>query len=431
MSLELLSLILLVGMVILLAIGVEVFAAVGLTAAIGLLLFVGQPLDWLAFTAFEAMNSFTLTALPLFIFMGAIISTSGIVTPLFDAVDKWTRNLPGGLVISVIGANALFGAMCGSTTAATATFGKIAYPELERKGYNPRLALGSIAVGGVLSAAIPPSLTLIVYGAWVQMSIPRLFAGVLIPGIILALLLMLTVIVQVKLNPNLAPKPAASTWREKLAGIGHLFPWIATILLILGAIFGGIMTPTEAAALGVVLSVVLAVAYRRMSLTTLKESMWTTVKITSMLAFIIFTAMVLSQVFQHVGLTELFSEFVLGLPFGKYGKLAVIALIYLIGGMFLSDWALLLLTIPFVLPVVTGLGFSTIWFGVWFVMVGETGLITPPFGLHLFVLHSIVPKHEVTTIALGVLPFLIPMLAVAVIITAFPQLVSWLPSILY
>jgi len=431
MSLELMSLILIGGLVLLLAIGLEVFAAVGVMATIGLLFFVGQSIEQFAYTAFSTLNSWILSALPLFIFMGAIFATTGVVRSLFDAVDKWTGIFPGGLVSSIIGVNGVFGAICGSCVAATATFGKFAYPELEELGYNPRLALGALAAGGLLSAAIPPSCTLLVYGAWSETSVPRLFAAVLIPGIILTLLFMLTVMVQVKLNPSLAPKPSKSTWNEKLTAIRDLLPWLGVIVLVLGVIFAGVTTSTEAAAIGAFLSVVLALVYRQMSLAALKESMWTAVKITSMYGFLMFAAEVLGMVFVHIGLADLFSTYMLGLPFGKYGILVLIALIYIIGGMFMDDWALLLLTIPFVLPVITGLGYSPVWFGVFFVMVGESGLITPPFGLNLFVLKSVVPKQDIMTIALGALPFLIPVLIVAVLVVIFPELALWLPRVFY
>ena len=431
MSLELMSLILVGGLVVLLVIGAEVYVAVGFMAAVGLLFFVEQPLTQLPITAFGVVNSYVLTAVPLFIFMGTVFSSTGIIRSLFQAADKWVGNLPGGIVSSVIGVNALFGAMCGSTFAATATFGRIAYPDMERLGYNPKLALGALAVGGILSAAIPPSLTLVVYGAFSNVSVPRLFAGTLIPGIILTLLLMLTVVVLVKLNPSLAPKPPRSTWKERLKAVRDLLPWIGVVAAVLGVIFGGVMTPTEAASLGAILSVTLALGYKRMSYRHLKESLWSAVKISSMCALIMFTARALGIVFQYIGLTELFSEFMLGLPFGRYGILATLVLIYLICGMFIDDWSMLVLTLPFVLPIIKGLGFSPVWFGVFYVMVGEAGLITPPFGLHLFILQGAIGKHDIVTIALGALPFLIPMLVTAAIITAFPDLVLWLPSILY
>lgn len=431
MSTVLMAFILIGGMAVLLAIGVEVFVALGIIGAAGLFFFLGQPLLQFPYTAFSSTNSFILTAVPLFIFMGAMFANTGVVSALFNAANKWIRVLPGGLASSVIVANALFGAMCGSTLAATATFGQITYPEMERLGYDPKLALGTIAAAGILSAAIPPSCILIVYGVWSQTSVPRLFAGVLIPGIIITLLFILYVAVRVKLNPSLAPVAPKSSWQERLIAIRDLLPWLGTIALILGVMFGGIMTPTETASLGAALSVIIPAGYRRMSFTALKESMRSAVRITSMAIFIIFTAMVMGQVLQRVGATQLFSSFALGLPFEKYGILTVIAVMYLVAGCFIEDWSLLLITIPFVLPVVTSLGYSTLWFGVWYIAVGEAGLITPPFGLNLFVLQGVVRKHDVTTIAAGAFPFVIPMIIVAALLVVFPDIALWLPSKLY
>jgi len=242
---------------------------------------------------------------------------------------------------------------------------------------------------------------------------------------------MLTVIVQVKLNPSLAPKPPKFTWGERLSAAKDIAPFVAVIALVLGTIFGGVMTPTEAASLGAFLSVVLALVYRKMTFTALKQSMWTAVKIMSMIAFVSITARVLGMVFQYIGLTETFSAFMLGLPFGKYGIFAVICIMYLILGMFFDAFAMLLLTLPFVAPLIFELGFDPIWFGVVYVVLAEIGLVTPPFGLNLFVLHGVVPHHGIMTIALGALPFLIPTLLLIVLLTAFPQLVLWLPSVLY
>ena len=233
------------------------------------------------------------------------------------------------------------------------------------------------------------------------------------------------------LNPSLALPIAKVTWRDRLVSIKNLLPWLGMIVLVLGVIYAGIMTPTESAALGAVLSIALAAAYRRMSGTALKESMWTAVRISSMCAFILFAATVMGQVFQQLGVIERFSSALLGLPFGKYGILAIIGLMYLIAGMFIEDWSLLLMTIPFVLPVVSGLGFSPIWFGVWYITVGEVGLITPPFGFNLLVLRSVVPKHDLMTIAAGAAPFIPAALVVATLVVVFPDLALWLPRVLY
>ncbi len=431
MSLELSAIILIGGLVVLLALGAEIAVAMGIMAAIGLLFIVEQPLRQFGFTAFEFMNSFTLSAVPLFVFMGALFSNTGVINSLFRGADKLVGNLPGSIACSVLGANAIFGAISGSSLAAVATFGKIAYPDMERLGYNPRLALGSIAVGGTLSVLIPPSIILIVYGSWEELSVARLFAGGMIPGIILAVLLMLTVVVQVKLNPSLAPKPPKYTWRERLTALMEIAPFAGIIVIVLGTIFGGIMTPTESASLGAFLSIVLSLIYRKLTFHAFKQSMWTAVKVMAMVAFISITARVLSIVFQYIGVTEVFGAFMLNLPFGRYGIFAVIVVMYLVLGMFFDAFAMLFLTLPFVTPLIASLGFDPIWFGVVYVVLVEIGLVTPPFGLNLFTLHSVVPHHDIITIALGALPFLIPTLLVVVLLTAFPQLVLWLPSVLY
>ena len=431
MSLGLMSLILLGGLVFLLAFGVEIAAAMGIMAGIGLLLFVNQPLDYFAVAAFHMMNSFTFTAIPLFVFMGAIFANTGTIGSLFRGAQKIVGNLPGSIASAVITANAVFGAMSGSSLAATATFGKICFPEMDKLGYNPRLALGSIAIAGTLSVLIPPSIIMIAYGGYQDVSVGRLFAGGLIPGIILALFLIATVVIQVKLNPSLAPIAPKFSMRERLTAFVDIAPFVGVIVLVLGTIFGGIMTPTEASALGAFLSIVLALAYRRMSFRALKESMWTAVTVTAMIAFVLFTARMLGQVFQYIGLTEAFSAFMIGLPLGKYGIFAIICVMYIILGCFFDAISMLVLTLPFVAPIIQSLGFHFVWFGVVYVVLAEIGLVTPPFGLNLFVLKGVVPKYEITTIFYGALPFLIPTLILIVLLVAFPELVLWFPSVLY
>jgi tripartite ATP-independent transporter DctM subunit len=210
-----------------------------------------------------------------------------------------------------------------------------------------------------------------------------------------------------------------------------LLPFLGVIVLVLGTIFGGIMTPTESASLGAFLSLVLAFLYRRMTFRALKESMWTAVTITSMIAFVLFTARMLGQVFQYIGLTEAFSDFMMTLPLSKYSLFAVICVMYLFLGCFFDALSMLVLTLPFVAPIIKNLGFDVIWFGVTYVVLAEIGLVTPPYGLNLFVLKGVVPKYEITTIFLGTLPFLIPTLILVVLLVMFPELVLWFPRILY
>jgi tripartite ATP-independent transporter DctM subunit len=431
MSLELTAVILVGGLLVLLAIGTEIFLAFGILASIGLLFFAHQAQDELAWQSWNILNSFTLTAVPLFLFMGEVFANTGVVRYLFDGANKWLGGLPGGLGCSVVGANALFGAMCGSSVAAAAAFGKICFPEMERQGYQPKLALGILAISGTLSVLIPPSIILILYGAWQGESVARLFAGGVMPGILLSLLLMVTVIIMVLINPQLAPRPSKFSWKEKMSATVNLLPWIAVIALVLGFILGGIMTPTEAASLGAFLSLVLAASYRRLTLKAVKESFLGTVKVTTMVGLIISMAEALAFVVSDTGISKAVSDLVINLPFGRYGILAMIYIMYLILGCFFDSISMMVLTMPFVAPIISNLGFSLLWFGVTYIVLAEIGLVTPPFGLNLFVLRGVIPKYEVMTIAIGALPFLIPALITIVLMTIFPQLALWLPGVLY
>lgn len=423
------SAILVGGMILLLAVGVEIAVALGVMAVVGILFFLQQAPDTLISLSWNTMNSFTFTAVPLFVFMGTMFANTGVMRSLFDGAERLIGNLPGGLAVVTIGANAIFGAMSGSSIAAVATFGKIVYPEMERKGYDPKLALGSVAMGGGLSVLIPPSLVLIVYGGYQNVSVVRLFAGALIPGIILALLYVVTIIVWVKINPRLSPKPPQFTWRQRLSGIRDLLPWVGIAVLVLGVIFGGIMTPTEAAALGAFIAIVMALAYRQMSYAALRDSALSAATVSAMVAFVIVMARVFGYVFQYLGVTAMFSTFITGLGWGVYGTLIVIFITYVVLGCFLEGLSIMLITLPFVVPIISHLGLSLVWFGVTFVVIDELGLVTPPFGLNLFALHGVVPKHSILTIAAGTIPFFPAVIALIALVTAFPQVILWFPSI--
>jgi tripartite ATP-independent transporter DctM subunit len=350
---------------------------------------------------------------------------------LFSALDKWLGWLPGGLASVVVAANGVFGAISGSSVAAAATFSMIAYPEMEKRRYDPELSLGAIAVGGTLSVLVPPSLILIVYGSWENVSVARLFAAAMIPGVILMLLLMLTVIVMVKLKPSLAPASAGATWGERIAAIKDMLPWLVVILIVMGSIFGGLMTPTEASALGAILALGIAWYYGRLSFRMVRESALSAVKVTAMIGFIIFAARLLSFVFQDLGATVKLSGLVLELGLSKYWVMLFIVILYLILGMFFDSMAMMLLTLSFVMPVITKLGYDPVWWGVTFVLLAEIGLVTPPFGLNLFTMHAVLPKFSVLYIARASLPFLAVMLLMIWILIFFPEIALWLPRRLY
>ena len=419
------------GLLVLLAFGVEIGVAMGLAAATGLLFIVDKPLVQMAWTAWESLNSFTLLAMPLFVFMGAVFSGSGAVNLLFAALDKWLGWLPGGLASVVIAANGVFGAISGSSVAAAATFSMIAYPEMEKRRYDPALSIGAIAVGGTLSVLVPPSLILIVYGSWENVSVARLFAAAMVPGIVLMLLLMATVIVMVKLRPGLAPRSAPASWRERMLAIKDMLPWLVVIVTVLGSIFGGLMTPTEASALGAVLSLGIAWYYGRLTYRMVRDSLLSAVRVTAMIGLIVFAARLLSFVFQDAGATAKMSTAVLGLGLGKYATMLAIVILYLILGMFFDSMAMMLLTLSFVMPVIVRLGYDPVWWGVTFVLLAEIGLVTPPFGLNLFTIHGVLPKFSVLYIARASLPFLAVMILMVWILIFFPTLALWLPRLLY
>ncbi|MGE5253978.1 MAG: TRAP transporter large permease [Planctomycetaceae bacterium] len=432
MSLELQSLILLGGMSFLLAFGIEIAPAMGIVAGLGMIFFVNQPMDYFARAAFDIMNSFTFTAIPLFVFMGTIYATTGIVSGLFRGAEKMFGNVPGSLASAMIVANAIFGAISGSSLAAAATFGRICFPEMEKAGYDPKMSLGAIAISGTLSVLIPPSLIMIVYGGWQDVSVARLFAGGVVPGILLALFFVLTVTILVLRNPHLAPKTTRHfSLKEKLTAIWDLLPFIVVITLVLGTTFSGIMTPTESASLGAFLSIVLALLFRQMTYQALKESMLSAVNISAMIAFVLFTARMLGQVFQYIGLTETTAAFMSHLDLNAYTVLAIICIMYIILGCFFDSLSMLVLTLPFVAPIIKNLGFDFIWFGVLYIVLAEIGLVTPPFGLNLFVLKGVVPKYEITYIFAGTAPFLVPTFILIVLMVLFPDLVLWLPNLIY
>ncbi|MFO7801433.1 MAG: TRAP transporter large permease [Desulfovermiculus sp.] len=421
---------LLAMLIFLLIIGMEIAWSVGIVGTIGLVWYVDQPLEQIASASWSSLNSFTLTAMPLFIFMGSILGNSGVNERLFNAIDKWIGHLPGGLANSVIAGNAIFGAMCGSTMAATATFGKIAYPEMERRQYSAKFALGSIAAGTVLAPLIPPSIILILYGAWQGESIVDLLAAGIIPGVTLTVLLLAVIMVWNKLDPSVTPDVVRRSWSERMKALAEVTPFISLIVGILGAIFLGIMTATEAASLGAFLSLILTIAYKRLNLEIVHRSLLDTLRVTSFALFIMAMSTLLSHVFNSAGIIPLLKDFVLGLGIGKYGILVGFFLMYLVLGMFFDSWSMLFLTFPFVMPVIIGLGIDPVWWGIVYVLAGEQSTITPPFGLTLFVLRGVIPWQPMGTVVKGALPFFIAIYSTIFLLFLFPQMALWLPSII-
>jgi tripartite ATP-independent transporter DctM subunit len=432
MSIGLISIIIIGTMFLLLAMGLEVFISIGFVSAIGLIFFMDQSLDQFTYTCWFATNSFSLTAVPLFCFMGSLFGSSGVLARLCRGTDKILSFLPGGMAASSLGASGIFGAISGSSIASVAAFGTSLLPEMVQLGYRPRLAIGAIVMGGTLSVLIPPSVILIVYGGYQSISVPRLFAGGLIPGVILGFLYLVTIIILVKLNPDQLPQAARYTWRDRLDGLVDILPATGIILFVLGTIFGGVMTPTEAASLGAFLSMVLSLVYRQLNWTTFMQATLGSVKVTCMMIPLLAMVKVFGYVFQYLGAADALAEFVLASPLGgKYGILTIIFLIYIVLGTFMEGISIMLLSLCFVGPIISEMGFSLVWFGVIVVVVNELGLVTPPFGLNLFSLNSVAPQYSVFTIARAAVPYYPAVLILLVLCVVFPELITWLPHVLF
>lgn len=433
MSLSMIAAMGIIVMIILLALGMNIglsmmivgFAGytyvVNPTAALGLLRQV---------PATQASN-FNLSVIPLFVLMGNIAFNAGLSKGLFNASNKWLSRLPGGLACATIAACAGFGAISGSVVATAATMGTVSIPEMRKYGYADSLASGSISVGGTLGILIPPSTPFIIYGILSETSIGRLFAAGVFPGILTALLLTAVVVIQVKLNPSLAPKSAPVSWKERFVslkgviGIGILF--LGTI----GGMFAGIFTVNEAAAVGVVLAIILTLINGKFSVKMMNDVIKDTILTTAMVYVIIIGAAVFGNFLAITQMPMKLASFILGLNISRYLVLAIIVAIYFFLGAIMDGIPMMMLTVPIFLPVMNSLGFDNIWFGVLIVLVMMLGAITPPVGMTCYVIAGIAKDVPLTTIFRGSMPFIPALLLSIVLITIFPQIVLWLPSVLF
>ncbi|MEJ8574186.1 TRAP transporter large permease [Microbaculum marinum] len=402
-------------------------------AALGLIVLYfafGGNFSVLGNSLWNTFNSFTFTAVPAFILLGEILGQSGLAQRIYGAISPGFERLPGKLLQTNIGACTVFSAISGSSTATTAVVGSIAYDELKRRGYDQRAVVGTIAAGGTLGILIPPSIALIVYGAWQNVSVGALFIAGIVPGILLATMFMIFIGVMVRLRPAMVPDVAEGmSLGGALLKSLEAWPFAILIFAILGTIFLGLATPTEAAALGIATAIVLALLYRELTLGRVWAALQSTVRTFSALAFVIAGALVLSQAVALTGLPKQLITMVgeAGLP--PPVVITLIYAMYLVLGCFFGPIEMLLITLPFVFPLVTGLGFDPVWFGIVLVIVIEIGLLTPPLGINLFVIMAI-SRNEVSLgeAAIACLPYWLLMLAALVLITLEPQLALFLPN---
>ena len=380
----------------------------------------------------EKSNQYLLLSIPLFVLLGEINLRSGIAARMYGAVAQWISWLPGGLMHANIGASAIFAATSGSSVATSATIGTVAYPEIARNGYSESLFLGSIAAGGTLGILIPPSVTLIVYGVLTQSSVPQLYMAGIVPGLLLAAMFSLTIWGMCLVRPELAGQRVPTSWGQRLRSLRDLVPPLVIFLGVIGTIYAGFATPTEAASIGVVLSLILAAINHTLSTRMLLESFEGTVRTTSMIMLIILAAMILNIVVGYFGAIQAATQLVATLGLQPWQLMLVVVAFYLVIGMFMETFSMMLTTIGVVFPLVTSMGYDPIWFGVVVVLLMEAALITPPIGVNLFVVQGIrsvgSPFRDV---CIGATPFLVAMLVLIFLLIWQPGLATWLPDQVY
>jgi C4-dicarboxylate transporter DctM subunit len=373
--------------------------------------------------------SFVLTALPLFIFMGEIMLKSGISDSAYEEVVFWLRGTPGGLAYANIVSCALFSAASGSSVATAGTIGTVAIPAMKKFGYEKRLFLGSLAAGGTLGILIPPSIPLIIYGGMVGESVGRLFMGGVVPGILMATVFCMVILVRAILNPGIAPKGSgSSTSHSYISSFLKMSPLISLVLVVLGGIYGGVMTPTEAASTGAVASLVLCGMKGRLRWVVVRDSLCGAVVTTSMILFIMVGASILNYSINWLGLPGQLVEKITQMGVSPYVVLIIITLLYFVLGCFLDPISVMIMTLPTVYPLIRAVGFDSVWFGIYLVINIELGCLTPPVGMNLFVIRGIDRENSLRDITLGAVPFMIGIVIMMAVITLFPALVLFLPD---
>jgi len=408
---------------IIMFIGVPIGIGLGMGAVIFFYIYQRSP-SVVPEAAFTMVNNFVLTAIPMYILMGELLVQTGLSERLYRGATKWLAWAPGGLLHSNIAACALFAAISGSSPATAATIGTVAIPALEKRGYDTKLTLGSLAAGGTLGILIPPSINLIVYGALTGASVARLFAGGVMPGILLSGVFMLYILIRVVLDPMLSPKESFSA-HALPSSFFDLWPLAVMMIIVLGGIFGGIFTPTEAAAIGAIAALLVGLGHRTLNWRVLWNALRETVTITSMVLFIVVGASMIATFSAMVQLPGTLGQAVTASGLSKWTILGLIYLLYIFLGLFIDGLSAMIMTLPAILPIVSTLGFDVLWFGVVLVILTEIGLLTPPVAVNVFVIQAISGK-PLSTVYRGSTPFFILMMIVLIIVTVFPEIITWL-----
>ena len=467
-------------------VGVYVAGALGVLSLILMSAFSDAPLwNIMGNKAWETNTNFILIAVPLFLLMGELMLRSGMGERMYNAVSRWISFLPGGLIHTNIASCAIFAACSGSSVATSATISRVSLPTFRQRGYNERLVIGSLAAGGTLGILIPPSIGLIVYGVLVEESIGRLYLAGFVPGILLAAMMMLMIVGVAIVFPSIAPKEPSTTWRLKFIGLFSMIPVALIILVVLGSIYAGWATPTEAAAFGVSGALVVAIVNNsgpavlagllmklnrsgsqtgvianlqlrypptdgqlrqsmNVNFNMIKDSVLSTVRTSSMIMLIVVAAFTLSFAFARLGISHDISQWIIGMDLSATQLVIVLVIFYLLLGTFMESFAMLVTTVPILAPALVATGVDLVWFGIIMVILVEAALISPPEGINLYVLHGVRKDVQaemdkitgitedvgtITDVYIGVLPFMAVMAFVIVLLIIFPQIALWLPNL--
>ena len=382
----------------------------------------------LGFVLWSSANSFTLTAVPLFILMSEILLRSGLTGPLYNALARVTRPIPGGLLQTNIIASGVFSAICGSSVATAASIGAVALPNLKERGYDRPLSYGSLAAGGTLGILIPPSIPFILYGSFTEVSVARLFMAGIIPGMLMIAIFMIYLGIRGTLNPPQSDnKPDERPFARAMV---DLLPFSALIFAVMGSIYFGIATPTEAAALGCAIALAISILMGRFSIRMLGESLSAATYMSCSILMIVIAATVFAYSFENANLGSDLTKWVLSLELSHYAFLLMLLVVYLILGTLLESIAMIVITVPLIFPTILAYGIDPIWFAVALVVVVEIGQLTPPFGINLFVIKK-VGNARLSEVLGGTVPYFALMLLFLVILTIFPQLATYLPSVAF
>ncbi|MEY3651971.1 MAG: hypothetical protein RL739_141 [Pseudomonadota bacterium] len=410
--------------------GAVLGAALGLTGFAILEIFGGGVTRLGVQAVFNVLAEFTLTAIPLFILLGDVLVASGLATGIYKAMSPLFGRLRGGLLHTNIAVCTVFGAVSGSSMSVSAAVGSVAYPELSQRGYDRRLVVGSLAGGGTLGLLIPPSLSLLIYGALTDTSIGKLFLAGVLPGLMMAALFMVYIEITVRRQPSLAPQEPRMPWGETLRATLAVWPILVLILAVLGSLFAGIATPTESAAVGVAAAVLLGFTMGDLTWPKLAKTFLSSASTFAVIALVFMGAVILAQSISLMQLPQKMLETISGVGMSPLVLLVVIVFIYLLLGMIFDGLSMMVMTLPVVFPLMTGLGFDAIWLGVVITMMVEIGMLTPPVGMNLFVLVGITQgKVSLAEAAMGALPFWILLMVGVAILTVVPGIATWLPSV--